>query len=65
MSSLAFSASPIDFEKNEKLSNKINTGAQKKLSTEFLKKMTSLCFYSKTKCVFWCTNAKKQGIIDL
>ena len=41
MSSLAFSASPIDFEKNEKLSNKINTGAQKKLSTEFLKKMTS------------------------
>lgn len=41
MSSLAFSASPIDFEKNEKLSEKINNKAQNKLSMEFLKKMTT------------------------
>lgn len=41
MSSLAFSASPIDFEKNEKLSQKINSNSQNKLSTEFLKKMAS------------------------
>lgn len=41
MSSLAFSASPIDFEKNEKLSEKINSKAQNKLSMEFLKKMTT------------------------
>ena len=41
MSSLAFSASPIDFEKNEKLSEKINNKAQNKLSMEFLKKMAS------------------------
>jgi len=41
MSSLAFYASPIDFEKNEKLSEKINNKAQNKLSMEFLKKMTT------------------------
>ena len=41
MSSLAFSASPIDFEKNEKLSEKINNTAQTKRSMEFLKKMTT------------------------
>lgn len=41
MSSLAFSASPIDFQKNEKVADKINSKAQKKLSMEFLKKMAS------------------------
>ena len=41
MSSLAFSASPIDFQKNEKIANKINGNAQNKLSMEFLKKMAN------------------------
>ena len=41
MSSLAFSASPIDFQKNEKVANKINSNVQNKLSMEFLKKMAS------------------------
>ena len=41
MSSLAFSASPIDFQKNEELAKKINSNAQNKLSMEFLKKMAS------------------------
>uniref|UniRef100_A0A6C0KX36 Uncharacterized protein n=1 Tax=viral metagenome TaxID=1070528 RepID=A0A6C0KX36_9ZZZZ len=41
MSSLAFSASPIDFQKNEIVADKINSKAQNKLSMEFLKKMAS------------------------
>ena len=41
MSSLAFSASPIDFQKNEKVANKINNKVQNKLSMEFLKKMVN------------------------
>lgn len=41
MSSLAFSASPIDFQKNEKIANKINNNVQNKLSMDFLKKMTT------------------------
>ena len=41
MSSLAFSASPIDFQKNEKIANKINNKVQNKLSMEFLKKMAT------------------------
>lgn len=41
MSSLAFSASPIDFQKNEKIADKINSKAQNKLNMEFLKKMVS------------------------
>lgn len=41
MSSLAFSASPIDFQKNEKIADKINSKAHNKLNMEFLKKMVS------------------------
>jgi hypothetical protein len=41
MSSLAFSASPIDFQKNEKVADKIKSKAQNKLSMEYLKKMTN------------------------
>ena len=41
MSSLAFSASPIDFQKNEKVADKINNKVQNKLSMEFLKKMVN------------------------
>ena len=40
MSSLAFSASPIDFQKNEKIADQINSKAQNKLSMEFLKRYT-------------------------
>ena len=41
MSSLAFSASPIDFQKNEKIADQLNSKAQNKLSMEFLKKMSN------------------------
>ena len=41
MSNLAFSASPIDFQKNEKVADKINSNKQNKLSMEFLKKVTN------------------------
>ena len=41
MSSLAFSASPIDFEKNEKISSKMQSREHNKLSMDFLKKMAS------------------------
>ena len=41
MSNLAFSASPIDFQKNEKIADKINSKANNKLNIEFLKKMAS------------------------
>ena len=41
MSSLAFSASPIDFQKNEKVADKINNKVQNKLSMEFLKKLVN------------------------
>lgn len=41
MSNLAFSASPIDFQKNEKVANKVNDNMHNKLSMEFLKKMTN------------------------
>jgi len=39
MSSLAFSASPIDFQKNESLDHKINKERQNKLSKGILQKM--------------------------
>lgn len=41
MTSLAFSASPIDFQKNEQLEHKISQKKNSKLSTEFLKRMTN------------------------
>ena len=41
MSSLAFSASPIDFQKDEKIAHKINSKANNKLNMELLKKMAS------------------------
>ena len=41
MSSLAFSASPIDFQKNESLDHKINKERQNKLSKGILKQMTA------------------------
>ena len=41
MSSLAFFASPIDFEKNEKLDNKIKKEKQNKLNMDMLKKFAS------------------------
>jgi len=41
MSSLAFSASPIDFQKNEEVADKINNNVKNKLNMEFLKKMAS------------------------
>lgn len=41
MSSLAFSASPIDFQKNEKVADKISNKVQNKLNMEFLKKMVN------------------------
>ena len=41
MSNLAFYASPIDFQKNDKLNNKIEEMKKTKLNSSFLKKLSS------------------------